>query len=135
MNSWFQKYKFRTSSLILFGYLLTFCAGVFHYHNIEITFRTSVETENNSTSNHILFINGKVNECIVHQNFSSIQTAITNRINYYQSIEPDKIIFLPVRDCVSVNNKYFVNNSLRAPPQFSIFIWAKYNIRNNLLIK
>jgi hypothetical protein len=122
MNSWFQKYKLTTSSLILIGYLLTFCTGVFHYHNIEIIFLTSVETENNSTINHFLLNNGKVTDCVIHQNFSNIQTATTNQIIDYQSIELEKIIFSPVNDYISDCTGFLVNYSLRAPPQSSVFI-------------
>jgi len=119
MNSWFQKYKSRMSFLILSGYLLTFSIGAFHFHHIDITFTNLIDNESNPTANHFFSLNGKVNECIIHQNFTSIQTAVTNLLKEYHPIEPEKIIFSPLRDSISISTGYFVSNLLRAPPVFS----------------
>ena len=119
MNSWFQKYKSRTSSLILIGYLLTYSIGAFHFHHIDITFTNLIDNESNPTANHFYSLNGKVKECIIYQNFTSIQTAVTNLLKEYHPIEPEKINFSSLCNSISIRTGYFVSNLLRAPPAFS----------------
>lgn len=115
------KYKTRISLLFLTVYLFTFAAGIIHYHNYNFCNAATFDLESKQTSNHFQILNGTAYECIIYQNFISIQTAITNYFSDYQLVKPDRIFFT-----FSENKKHFCsvhlsNNFLRAPPVLSLF--------------
>jgi hypothetical protein len=117
MNSLLQKYKRKTSSLILIGYFLIFTVGVFHHHLYDFNFTKAFDVENNQSSNHFRILNGKLNDCIIHQNFSNIQTAVANFVNDHQLTKQEQTP-LPFSEIYRrVNSEYYLTRLLRAPPE------------------
>ncbi len=119
MHQRLKIFKHLLSTVILICYLFTFIFGVFHYHNYDFNFSETFDNETKTNNDHSLFLNGKFDECIIHQSFSFIQTAI---------IKPFTCLHLTNRDCTTyqfpetkgnISSDYFQTNLLRAPPKHS----------------
>ena len=113
------KYRRSTSILILTGYLLTFSVGVFHYHHHDFTSIKVFDNESKGPYNHFLILNGKTNDCIIHQNFSNIQTAVTSVLNNYRLIKQEQIPLPFPEASDQINSGHLLTKHLRAPPQIS----------------
>ena len=119
MKRWQQKYKCRISALILIGYVLTFSAGVFHFHKYNFDLLSTFESQKTSANNHFQFLNGKLNDCVIHQNFSSIQTASALTVSNFAFIKQKYSTFPFFEDRRIFSSVYYQINLLRAPPQIS----------------
>ena len=116
-----SKYKVRINLLFLTAYLFTFTAGIIHYHNYDFCFTETFDSESKQKSNHFQILNGSASECIIHQNFISIQTAINNFFVDLQLIRPDRIFLTFSENKNHFSSVHLSNNFLRAPPVLSLF--------------
>lgn len=115
------KYKTRISLLFLTVYLFTFAAGIIHYHNYNFCNAATFDLESKQTYNHFQILKGTAYECIIHQNFLSIQTAITFFFTAHQLVIPEQIFFPYSEDENHICSVHLSNTFLRAPPVISLF--------------
>jgi hypothetical protein len=113
------KYKSNLSGIILAIYLLTFVAGILHYHNFDFFNTDTVETEKNLSSNHFQTVNGRNYDCIIQQNLTSLQTTLIVVFNDNRITVDENIFFQNSTSQFYVIQVHMTDNLLRAPPTLS----------------
>ncbi len=119
MNFTFSKYKTSLSTFLIGVYLLSLLAGILHFHHINISeLKYYNEQKNNNAFNYVLQSDTNEN-CIIHQNFNKIQTALVfNNCSSLHVCENEVFIQRNV-DNFKLNMLFLSGNLLRSPPTLS----------------
>jgi hypothetical protein len=114
------KYRALVERIILFCYLLIFSLDVLHFHYYDFNRISALDIANKSNSQ--AQVSRSEFECIIHQNFLNIQTAITNFSNDCTLLKPHLIFYNVSEHKNKIYSLHLSDNFLRAPPKLSYFI-------------
>lgn len=110
------KYKPNLSGIFLAIYLLSFVAGILHYHNFNFSNTDTIETGKNPNSNHFQIVNGTSYECIIQQSLTNLQTALIFVFDDHRLMTDEKRLFQNSKSQFRVTQVHLTDNLLRAPP-------------------
>lgn len=119
MKCWQIKSRRKINLIICFGYCFITLLSVFHHHKYDFNYIKSIEESNNSKYESLAWLYDSGIECIVHQNYVSLNTAIIISSFSGQIIETPNCRLLTFNLDRSVFIDYQRINQLRAPPLFS----------------
>ena len=114
------KYRALVERIILCCYLLVFTLDVLHFHKFDFNRISALDVA--YKSNLTTQISRSEFECIIHQNFLSLQTAITNFSSDCTLLKPHLIFYNVSEHKNKIYSLHLSDNFLRAPPKLSYFI-------------
>jgi hypothetical protein len=116
MISWQIKYHRKINLAVCFSYCVINLLSVFHYHNYDFNYVHSVEEQNNGNNESLSWQQGSGIECVVHQNYNSLNT-VTGFSNFASFIFfPQQLENLPQEHFKFLSSVYLSTTKLRAPP-------------------
>ena len=132
MKRWHIKYRRKINLVICFGYCFITLLSVFHHHKYDFTYVQSIQESSNSKYESLTWQYDSGIECLVQQNYVSLNTAIIISSFSGQIFKTPNYRLLTLNLDRSVFIDYRRINQLRAPPLFS---WFNQKIRKQFLIK
>jgi hypothetical protein len=114
------KYRTLIERIILCCYLLVFTLDVLHFHKYDFNKISALDIANKS--NLQTQVSRSEFECIIHQNFLSLQTAITIFSDDCALLKPHLIFYTVPENKNKIYSLHLSDNFLRAPPKLSYFI-------------
>jgi hypothetical protein len=119
MKCWHIKYRRKINLVICFGYCFIILLSVFHHHKYNFTYVKTIEESSNNKYGSLAWQYDSGIECIVHQNYVSLNTAIIISSFSGQIFKTPNYRLLTFNLDRSVFIDYQRINQLRAPPLFS----------------